>query len=112
MSKRVELKCTILNAKKEMLEKTLNNILKQYDGHLNRISENEFSLRCEKLGMFSARVAVKNGKLTVEGYDDYNSAGNIKEAVELFYKATMFEEEFNCPIEMDEEGDLLLTVEV
>jgi len=111
MSKRVELKCTIKNANAEMMRKALNNMLKFFDGSMRNISENKVSLKCDKLGMFGTYISVENGKLVVEGYDDYNETGKVKQAVENFYTATMFEEEFNSPMEMDEEGDIVLMVE-
>jgi hypothetical protein len=113
MSKRMELKCRIVKADPDILEKALNNMLKFYDGRLVRhFNGDSFRLQCGKLGIFGTNIKVKNGQITVEGYDDDNETQNVKQAIENFYTATMFEEEFNSPIEMDEKGDLILNVEV
>jgi hypothetical protein len=112
MSKRVELKCKIVNPEIETLEKALNNLFKFYDGDMQRNNDQSISMIIEKMGIYGTKIKIKDGQIVVEGYDDDNEAMNVQQAVENFYAATLFEEEFNVPIEMDEEGDIILNVEV
>jgi len=111
LSKRVTLTCKIKNVDKRIFERCLNNMLKHIDGTLIKNGD-RYTLRSKRIGPFAMDVTLKNGQISVSGYDDYDGATNAKRMIENFYIATEIEEEFNAPIEMDEEGDILLTVEV
>jgi len=113
MSKRVNLTCKIINADKRIFERSLENMMKLMDGEIIKIkNSDEYKIRTEVLGPFSVTVALKNGQITVEGFTDYNSAKNAQELVEEFYTATEIEEEFNAPMKLDKEGDILIALEV
>jgi len=113
LSKRVTVTCKIKNTDKRVFERSLDNMMRLMSGEIIKDkSTSSYRIRTDAIGPFSVNVTLKNGQITVEGYEDSNTVSNAQRMVENFYIATEIEEEFNTPMELDKEGNILLSVEV
>ena len=105
--------CKIKNTDKRVFERSLDNMMRLMSGEIIKDkSTSSYRIRTDAIGPFSVNVTLKNGQITVEGYEDSNTVSNAQRMVENFYIATEIEEEFNTPMELDKEGNILLSVEV
>lgn len=111
MSKRATLECKIKDAKADILRKAMERIAKQYEGHiLRQTTDGHVRMMCQELSHFAVEVKIENGQLSIIG--EPIDLKNAREYIEQYYTAMEIEEEFQSSSEIDENGDILLTVEV
>ena len=110
MSQIVDSICKIVEADGDTLQKAMEMLCKMNNGTLTLVDRDEMIINCPKLGIHSHKVSIKEKQVVVTG-ESYGIQ-DVRESVEQYYEAVVFAEEYGAEVEKDEEGTLLLTLEV
>jgi len=110
MSKQAIISCDIREVNPLILKNAIKKMLKHLNGTLKVVNANMMRFYCKGLSYYNITIEVVDQKIKIRGEE--SDVNKVKQKVEQYYEAMMFEELPNCGnVEVDKE-DLVLTVEV
>jgi hypothetical protein len=111
MSKIVKATCTIREAEPDILEKAMELFAKHSNAELEYLRDERIKVSSDHpVNWMHAIIGIKEGQIEIE-CDDYFMS-HAREIIEQYYVATDIAEEYDAEPTLNEQGELVMELEV